>query len=384
MIDRKLAAWQSAGLIDAPTAAAIRSWEDANARPLALWAVIGIGALAVGLGVISVVAANWEDIPGLARLAVHFALMAALAAALWLRGDTLMARSPWLHEALLFVLAILGLGFLGHLGQVYQTSAPLWQPMALWLALMGPLLLLRGNSWITALLLTGVLIFACWDFANPTRPLFGFEAEQRSRFLMGLASALPVLLVPLGSWRLERSARPAFWRRLEQLGFLYVLVCASLMVVASGFGDFASDGDGRFLALGTQGAQAGVGLFAAGLTFAARRGPSETATAATLAAAALALVMAHAVDGNALGAALLFMALWVAIGLAAFHGGWRDVFQLAVGMVALRLVILSFELASNLLTSGFGLIVAGLLILGVAWGAVHVSRRLAPPRESAE
>lgn len=382
MIDRKLAAWQRAGLIDAQTAAAIRTWEDANARPFALWAVIGIGALAVGLGVISVVAANWQDIPGLVRLAVHFALMGGLAAALWLRGEGLLAKNPWTHEALLFVLAVLGLGFMGHLGQVYQTSSPLWQPMALWLALFGPLIMLRGASWMTALLFTGVLIFTCWDFANPTRPLFGFEAEQRSGFLMGLATALPVLLVPLGSWRLERSARPAFWRRLEQLGFLYVLICASLMAVASGFGDFDREGDG-FFAIGTQATQAGVGMLAAVLTLAARRGPSETGTAATLAAAALSLLLAHAVDGSGLGAALLFLALWVAIGVAAFHGGWRDVFQLAVGAVALRLVILSFELASDLLTSGFGLILAGLLILAVAWIAVRVSSHLAPAKEPA-
>jgi hypothetical protein len=56
-------------------------------------------------------------------------------------------------------------------------------------------------------------------------------------------------------------------------------------------------------------------------------------------------------------------------------------FQLAVAVVALRLIILSFELASDLLTSGFGLILAGLLILGVAWGALKVSRTFAPPRQ---
>ena len=383
MIDRKLAAWQHAGLIDAQAAAAIRAYEEEHARPLALWAVVGIGALAIGLGLISVVAANWHAIPGLLRLTVHFALIGALAGLLWQRGEALIVDRSWAHEALLFVLAILGLTFFGHLGQVYQTSAPMWQPMALWLALFGPVLLLRGNSWLTALLLAGVLVFTCWDFANPTRPLFGFEAGERSRLVMGLASALPVLLVPLGSWRLELSARPAFWRRLEQLAFLYVLFCASLLVVASGIGEFDGAGDGRFLSFGTQAAQAGVGFVAAALTFAARRGPSEVGTAIVLASAAIALLLAHAVDGSGLAAALLFMALWVAIGLASVHGGWRDVFQLAVGAVAVRLVILSFELASDLLTSGFGLIVAGLLILGVAWAAVHVSRRLAPPGEAA-
>src|SRR3546814_19684478 len=72
------------------------------------------------------------------------------------------------------------------------------------------------------------------------------------------------------------------------------------------------------------------------------------------------------------------MALWVGIAAAALHAGWRGVFQMAVAVVALRLIVLSFELASDLLTSGFGLIVAGLMILGIAWGALRISRQFAP------
>jgi hypothetical protein len=81
---------------------------------------------------------------------------------------------------------------------------------------------------------------------------------------------------------------------------------------------------------------------------------------------------------------VLFMALWIGIAAAALRAGWRGMFQLAVGAVALRLIVLSFELASDLLTSGFGLILAGMLILGVAWGAMRVSREFAPPRQAEE
>src|SRR5690606_2759793 len=133
--------------------ARIRAWEAEHARPLALWAVIGIAALAIGLGVLSVVAANWDAIRGEVRLALHFALMAGIAGYLWLKGDGLADRQPWLHEGLLFVLGVLGMTFMGHVGQVYQTSSPLWQPLALWLVLFAPLLLLRGASWLAAALL---------------------------------------------------------------------------------------------------------------------------------------------------------------------------------------------------------------------------------------
>ena len=64
MSARKIAAWHEAGLIDAITRDRLLAYEAEHARPLALWAVFGIGALAIGLGLVSVIAANWEDIPG--------------------------------------------------------------------------------------------------------------------------------------------------------------------------------------------------------------------------------------------------------------------------------------------------------------------------------
>ena len=382
MIERKLAAWQEAGLIDAGTTASIRAYEAEHSRPLALWAVVGIGALAIGLGLVSVVAANWEAIPGTVRLAAHFALLALLAAALWWRGGVLLSERPWVHEALLFVFAVLGLTFFGHLGQVYQTSSPLWQPLALWLALFAPVVLLRGSSWLAAALLAVVLVYACWDFADPTRPLFSLDRGQRPGLVIGISTALPVLLAPLGAWMRGRSRRTDFWRRLEQLGFAYALGCASLIAAASGLDDFDGETE-RFLALGTQIVQAAIGLGAAALVIAARRSTSGRAAGCVIGGAALVLLAAHLVDGSMLGGAILFMALWVSVAFAALQAGWRRIFQLAVAVIAVRLVILSFELASDLLTSGAGLIAAGLLILAVAWIAVRVSRRLAPPEETA-
>ena len=77
----------------------------------------------------------------------------------------------------------------------------------------------------------------------------------------------------------------------------------------------------------------------------------------------------------------LALLLWIGIAGAALVAGWRGVFQLAVAVVAFRLIALSFELASDLLLSGFGLVVAGLMILLVAFVAVRISRQFAPQSE---
>lgn len=370
MNERKLSAWVDAGVIDTAAATRIRAFEAQHSRPLALWAVIGIGALAIGLGLISVVAANWDAIPAMVRLGVHLALLVLAAGALWvLRG-----RNAWGEEALLFVFGALGLTVMGHIGQAYQTTSPLWQPLAMWLVLFGPLFLLRGQTWLTALGFSGVLVAAVWSFAT------GHHARDGSFLVFALPTALPLALIPLGAVLRIRSERSVFWRRIEELGFAYALGGASMIAVLSGAENLSRGGDAGKV-LPTFLLWAAVGFASAGVVWSGRKDASGQAAAGMLAGASLVVLLAYPLSGNQVIGALLFMALWTVVAACALRGGWRGVFQLAVALLALRLIVLSFELENDLLSSGTGLIMSGILILGIAWIAVRVARRYAPPKE---
>lgn len=80
----KLAQWQQAGIIDSEIAARIlaheaRAQAQAGGRPYLLYAVLGLGALSLCIGLISVVAANWDGIPAGAKLALDLLLLLGLA-----------------------------------------------------------------------------------------------------------------------------------------------------------------------------------------------------------------------------------------------------------------------------------------------------------------
>jgi uncharacterized membrane protein len=381
MSARKIATWHQAGLIDDAARDRLIAYEAAHARPLALWAVFGIGALAIGLGLVSVIAANWEDIPGTVRLGIHLVLIAGALGALWRREARLAAASPWAVEALVFVIAALGLTFFGHLGQVYQTSSPLWQPLAMWLALFAPLLMLTGRSWPVALALVGGAVWCAWEYGS-TSGGFGRSSDRSVAEIIRNAAVLasPVLFAPLGAWSRARSVRPGFWRRVEQAALAYAvggasLVCALASISEISGGRLADDLAG-IAVLAATGILAGIGVVLA------RPGVSGKMAGAIIAGAGLTGLLAYFADGSEVPAAMLFMALWVGIAAAALAAQWRGVFQLAVAVIALRLIVLSFELASDLLLSGFGLILSGFLILGVAWVAVRVSKTFAPPPEA--
>jgi hypothetical protein len=370
---RKLKVWEAAGLVDAATAARIRDWESTHASPVAMRAVIGIAVLAIGLGLISVVAANWDAVAGVARLGVHFALMVGLAVWLWRKSGV----GGMAAEGGLFVFGMLGLTFFGHIGQVYQTDSPLWQPLALWLVLFAPAILLRGTGGLNALLLMVVMVTAAWGFMAWTvglQPRLD-RIDETVRIVLALAS--PVLLAGLAAWAHTRSAREVFWRRLGELALVYAAGGASLFAIASADGPWRSDEESTRL-LWSVIVTASVTLVTALLVRTFRRDAEGRIVAILWLGLAAMPLLAYALSGNKVVAALLFMALWAGIAFAALRAGWRGAFQAAVGIVALRLVLLSFELGGDLLTSGAGLIASGLLILGVAGLALKVSKRYAP------
>ncbi len=382
MSERKLKAWQEAGLIDGATASAIRDWEDKNSRPLGLWALIGLGALAIGLGLVSVIAANWDEIPGTVRLGIHFAAMIGLAGYIWWRTDGPATKTDYFHDAMLFIAGALGLTFFGHIGQVYQTNSPLWQPLLAWLLLFSPLLLLYGRGWPVAAMWMAGVIGTAWAHASEygaDRAVFGLGSTSdhpQPILYWGLISSPPMVVTAFAAIMRGRSRRPDFWRRLEQMAFFVIMVGLSTSIVAHGWGE-------RNQAPGIAAIQSLILAVAAIVTWTARKTRSGQATAAILSAGALINIIQAVLPSEQILAALFFMALWGAMAYGAIHAGWRAAFQLAVGVLAVRLIILSFELADDLLGSGVGLILVGLFTLGIAWIAVRVSKRFAPPREVA-
>jgi len=323
-----------------------------------------------------VIAANWDAVPGVVRLGVHFALMVALALWLWRQAST----GGIAAEAGLFVLGMLGLTFFGHIGQVYQTDSPLWQPLTLWLVLFAPLMLLRGTGWLTALLLMAVMIMAAWTFMSWTmglQPRLG-AVDETVRIVLAITA--PVLLAALAAWAQRRSSRQGFWRRLAELALLYAAGGASIAAIASADGPWRTD-EGSTRLLWSVLIASGVTLLTALLVRAFRRDPEGRVVADLWLGLAAMPLLAYALSGSKIVAALLFMTLWAGIAYTALRAGWRGAFQAAVGIIAFRLVLLSFELGGDLLTSGAGLIASGLLILGVAWLALKISKRFAPPSD---
>ncbi|WP_176594290.1 DUF2157 domain-containing protein [Sphingobium sp. EM0848] len=355
--------------------------------PVGLWAVVGLGVLTIGLGIVSVVAANWDAIPGETRLAIHFALMIGCAVLLWCSLAGAAAKDGYCSDGLLFVAAVLGLTFFGHVGQVYQTSSPLWQPLLAWLIIFSPLLLLFGRGWPVAGLWLAGVIGTTWSYADE----YGLWSWGRHMpqpafptLFWGLIGCPPMAVAAFAALIRDRSDRPAFWRVLELLAIATILIGLTIVIIV---GQWDGRSHGMVGSVAIQ-SLALIGAAAAILSVRGARSGQAMAgilvvTAMVHFADALLLAMHGPIRGPWIGA-LFFLILWGAVAGGALFARQRRLFQGAIALLAIRIIILSFELNDDLLGNGAGLILSGAFAMAVAWVTVRISRRYAPEGRGGE
>ena len=368
-LDRKLDAWIEAGLLDKGTADRIRAHEAASERPTALWAISGLGLLALTLGVILLISANWDRIADWLKLSVHMLLLAgAVAAAFRAHG----ANRRWAAELALFLTAMLVLGGIALHAQVYQLTGASWHALLLWLVLAGPMLLIGGQTRLSGYLLAAMALLGPTAMAIDT-----VERGGAWRLAQGLAMAVPILLIALSLARAHLA--PGFRLALRELGIIVTLGAASIAHFA-----WAStitpaqalDNAVRLIA------PAGVALLAAGFALRSSDLPRALVVpliVAPVLATALALAIPHPDQmASRLIGVVVFVGLWGAVAQGAAKSGWNALFAVAIAAIGLRIFIIYIELFGSLAATGGGLVVGGAIVVGLtlAWNRI-VRRRKA-------
>ena len=376
-VERKLRRWREAGLIDDTTSARIAVFEREQQQPLAMYALIGLGAATVGLGLISLVAANWERIPALLKLLLDFGLGVLLAV---LIEQTVRRRASLAREALVTIYYGFSLASLALVGQIYQLDAPTYQPLLTWSIATLPLVLLGESRFLGALYTAGLITTHGFAF----EALIEFLGEATSQALtINLGACLlfisPLVYLALGylpwlrrmrpqlAWCLRAAggsgvvlggcAIPLLWYSALRTGETLDWALPVTLLIALGFGALVP----RWLRAEPELQQ------------------QQRLLQLLLPAAWLLLALSSALprESTELVGALLQIG-W--LGLCAFVS-YRvrhvRLFNTFTRLLALRILIVYFEVFGSLLDTGVGLVVGGLLTLLSAWWWQRKMRQLA-------
>jgi uncharacterized membrane protein len=378
--------WQKAGLIDDDLARRIVEWEVANRRPVILWAIAGMGALAMALGVMAIVGANWESIPAWLKLALDLGLNGACAIAVFVfwRQQRLWPRE--IAALLLFGLVLSGIALIG---QVYQLQSDPWRALVLWLALCTPFLALTAQTRLTGAIWAIAAITTWFVAGDPIHDLLariGVLPARRQYWESGLlflqvmgylAACAMIVLASLRRLWPEARGQADLLMRLGMAGLI-----ASCSITAAFAWRGIDDGGpiGPIVAAAIATLVAGVALWSTHAV--AERRILLALLAASVAVWIVALLVSGFSSKQAdLVRAVLFIAYWGVIGAMAARAGARALFGLAFSMIGLRLLVLYFEAIGGLTATGLGLIGGGVLCLALAAIGWRLMRRM--PRRPA-
>jgi uncharacterized membrane protein len=364
-LERQVQRWREAGIIDATTAERIIAHERRASRPVLLLAIGGLGAFAIGVGLISVIAANWGDIPRLVKLLAMLGLFGANAyGLLWARGRP----HRWVTDALALGYFALTLASIALVGQTYQLGGEPYQALLLWLVVGSPALWLAEGAFaafvfLGALAVTGAFLF------DPLVDLLGHDLHATILVCASLGSAAvfgPLLVASLPP--LQR-LRPAFAAMYERLGWGLFVLAASCGVhvwyLSMDTNDVREAWVGApvvmvFVALGLWRVQGLVSGVQADWLLPAR---ALIGLAAVL--TGLGVLVPHA--PIAMVGALGFVSVWACVAWCGYQAHMMQIVNLATAVIAARIFVAYIEVFGSLLATGAGLIVSGVLLLALAW-----------------
>lgn len=371
-LQEKLTDWQQAGLITAAQAEAIGAYEHRGARPYLFYALGSLGAFAVAVGLVSLVAANWDSIPPAVKLGLNLLFALLLAAGIW-RADA--ARSHFLREVLLLVFFGLVLASIGLISQIYQLGGEAREALLLWAVITAPAMLrLRTGFGVTVWLVAveGTWLWNLGDFivrraAHHGRESFWPVAAMVYLTCLGLAA--------LGGVPALQRRRPELAQAAGGLGAAQ-LVLAATLAQQLWYGHIGP----RELAaisplwvgavlLCSVAAAAVVPTWLRAVDDAPAAPPAIFGLRSFLIYAAVSSTAPTLFEHRAVPvlAALSFLGLWGLLGWVGIKLRAYRLFQLATALLALRIIIIYFEVIGSLLSSGLGLISGGAITLLVAW-----------------
>lgn len=129
-LQKSLREWREHQLINEEQYQKIIEYE--SQKPESSWiltSILILGAAIIGVGVISVIAANWDLIPASIKLLNNFLLLGLTSYVLF---QSWKAQKYIRYEALLFFYVILCLASIGLISQVFHTGGKLYQALLLW------------------------------------------------------------------------------------------------------------------------------------------------------------------------------------------------------------------------------------------------------------
>ena len=365
-LEKQINDWVSNNLISRDQAEGIRQFEAKSpGSSWVLYSFLILGATISGIGVISLIASNWDTIPDAVKLGADFLLLIGLTVGIhhaWRQKKFIQ------YEVLLVSFLFLCLASIGLISQIYHTGGKLYQALMLWSLITAGIPIISQKTFGPFLWVSGFIIaLICTVSTAPLlEPLYKYN------------NAAVYMAVPLLSAVLAMLSKKVFGEIGLTRAFIgWILIGTIMALVVSEIGfygyrhlDFAKAGFPAYLPGYILGVIAALGVwFSSGSTR-----PQKILLIVFLVFYFLPFHLRYMIKdpGNILAFCTIINLSLLAIFLASLKQ--RKLFQFLLFMVGVRFLILYFQAFGGLAMTGFGLIMSGVLIISmvVYWNKYRV------------
>lgn len=376
-LTKKLEQWQQAGFIDAITADNISEYEKQSAKPIALWAFGGLGAFAIILGLVSIVASNWMAVSDEMKLAADLILCLGIAFAVYraVSRDNASARSQWLREILVIFYYGFTLASMALIGQTYQLGGSIAKLLLVWTIVTIPIVLLGRGKFLAVLWTAGTAITYAMNM-DALNDLF-FDRWQQHGYLAESLFVASFVLSPLFFMLISRLP----WLVKNRLVMADTLSLYSWLALIIGGWFLQFLWYDNILAYAEAEEIKSLQIFL-GLCFIATAAmvtfiPKLYATRSqdTHTAMRVILITLFILGGSALwheahlelmGAlsnlVYLFVLAWAALKVQSIR-----MFNFVTALICIRLLFVYFEVFGSMFETGLGLVIGGFITLFIVW-----------------
>lgn len=353
-LEKLLSDWVLNDLITKEQAKKISHHEEN--KPSNSWVLYGfliLGALVIGIGIISLIAANWENIPDTVKLIIDFLLLIALATGSYISWKK---KEHILFEVFLISFMVLCLASIGLISQIYHTGGKLYQALLMWSVITSAVAASSKRSLTPFIWAAGFfssITFTALDSAT-FQPIF---ARHENSVLMAIP-LLSALLAIICKKISGESGQTKSFRSWAIIGGMIALSAAEthLLRYRSMDLNIITFIPGYVFTI----------LIVGGILISSEY--KKVQKILLLLALAFYLIPFHLpmvpIQSKSVYAAFsIFTLSTMAIFLASL--GLRGLFQIFLIILGMRFLVLYFQALGGLATTGFGLIISGVIIISM-------------------
>jgi uncharacterized membrane protein len=385
-LDVKIKRWMNEDIISAEQMEAILSFEQSMSKKtrsqISLYAFVILGCCVLSIGLVSVIAANWNAIPEAMKLIVAFLGLGGIGFGAY-RANSKNRVLMFEGLSTLFMLACLAT--IGLIAQVFHTGGAPYQALALWLVIVLPLALLAKRKFLPNLWIVGLITtFFVWVLDRNSWWAVNFMTDR----YFDLDNLLPVFIVtallsvPLASIFGRFTQNRYFTKSLWSWGFV-----AGIVAMFVGDGHYT-----EFERVGSCALYPALSLLPlASLLVINRKDVHWIEKVAVVSFLCFSVgifipsLFMHDWKWKAvydlrdafqiIGAAyFIISALLLALVFAIRKRFW--LFRTMIILVGLRFLVVYFQVFEDLATTGLGLLVSGGVILGMTFLGYKLSPKL--------